>query len=134
MSSMPLASAFRKMAELPEPPPDSGEYPQDSAYPRPADIPTATIRHPALHALGALGTSALAFGTGMAAGYGGMVGLHRLLHKPIEPTLLQHAVPMLGGVAALAYQQLKGHEHKELVRALEAYKNKPTGPIPAGQR
>lgn len=124
LADTPLANAFLKLAQLPEPPPDSGEVPQEEVPNQPPPI-----KQPILHALKSVGGSALAFGAGTAAGYGAMMGAERLLKPgPTASRVLRHPVaPILGGLMGVALQQYKSREQQELRRAFEAYKNQRSG-------
>ena len=124
---MPIARALLKLAALPEPPPDFGEVPQESR----AEPQQAQVKHPILHAIGAMAAPAAAFGVGTAAGYGVQLGLERALGKQVTPPRLRAAAPLLGGAMGLAYNQYKALEQQELRRALEAHKSKSTGTVPA---
>lgn len=108
-------AALRKLATAPG-------LPEEEITPA-APTSAAPITRPGLHALGAMGGGLLAFGSGMAAGYGITHGLEKLLGNRTSPLSLQTVGPALGGLSMLAYQQYKAHEHKELHRALEAYQN-----------
>lgn len=128
MHEMPFARALLKLAELPEPPPDSGEVPQQdlgSLHAKPE------IKRPLLHALGAAGGGALAFGAGIGAGHLGQMGVEKLMGKSLTPAKLHMAAPILGGAAALAYHTYKAKEQEQLRRALEAYKSKSPGTVPS---
>lgn len=124
---MPIARALLKLAELPEPPPDFGEVPQE---PR-AEKQAPEIKHPILHALGATLAPAAAFGAGTAAGYGAQLGLERAFGKQLTPSRLRMAAPLLGGAMGLAYNEYKTREQQELRRALEAHQSKSKGTVPA---
>lgn len=128
MHEMPMAMALLKLANLPEPPPDSGEVPQEEVgslhQPKP-------IQRPFLHALTAMGAGGLALTAGTAAGYLGQEGAYRLMGKHLTPSRVNNVVPILAGLGALAYQQYQAGTHKELARALEAYKNQRKGTVPA---
>lgn len=121
-----MARELAKLAELPEPPPDFGEPPQEE-YARSKEPP---IKHPILHALKATIPPALAFGVGTAAGYGAQRGVEKLLGKSLTPGKLQAVAPVLGGAMGLAYNQYKALEQQELRRALEAHQSKSSGTVP----
>lgn len=124
---VPTALAFYKLAQLPDPPPDSGEppLPEENTLPE--------IRHPGLHALKTLGAGALGVGVGTAAGYGAQMGLERLLglgvSKPALHKTLRVASPILGGLMGLAFHRHHQNTNQELHRALEAYKNQSAGAV-----
>jgi hypothetical protein len=124
LRQLPMALAMSKLANLPEPPPDSGEAP-------PAEASSFTQRHPALHALGAAGGGALAFGGGIGAGYLGQMGIEKILGRQLTPGRVRMAGPILGAISALAYQQYKAKENEELRRALKAYQNR-SGDVSSG--
>jgi hypothetical protein len=128
LSDLPMASALLKMANLPEPPPDSGEVPQEELGSLHQPAP---VKRPILHALTALGAGSLGLGAGTAVGYLGQEGLYRALGKQMTPSRVNAVVPVLSGLGALAYQQYQSRTHKELARALEAHQNKPAGAVPA---
>ncbi len=116
------AEELLKLA-LPDPPPDSGEPPA----PENAQLPA----HPGWQAARAVGGGLLAFGAGTAAGYGLQHGAHKLLGDKITPAHAHAIIPVLGGVAGLAYNQYKSREAQELRNALETYKNQRAGAVPA---
>jgi hypothetical protein len=121
-----------KLAELPEPPPDFGEAPQEEVR-HPVATPKQEIKHPILHALKAVALPAAAFGVGTAAGYMGQRGAEKLLKMgPADvPTWKRVAVPVLGGAFGLAMQQYKSRENKELHDALEAHNSQSERRVPA---
>lgn len=128
LSELPMARAFMKLAELPEPPPDSGEAPQaEGAFKTQAQ---PEIKRPILHALKATMGPALAFGGGTALGYLGQYGAEKAfkMGKPAAKTLTRHIVPVAGGLMGLALQQYKSREQQELHRALEAHRSQSQGP------
>ena len=117
-----------KTAELPEPPPDSGEVPQSdlgSLQREPVYTGPPPIKHPALHAAKAVGGSLLAFGGGMGLGYLTNMGIERALGRPIPASTIRTVAPVLSGLGALAYHTYKEKEREQLHRAFEAYKSKP---------
>jgi hypothetical protein len=126
LSELPMTQAMLKLANLPEPPPDFGEVPQEEVK-----QPASEVKRPILHALKATMAPALAFGVGTAAGYGAQAGVEKLMGKALTPTRARMAAPILGGAMGLAYNQYKAYEQQELRRALEAHKNKPTGAVSA---
>lgn len=130
LSEMPLARAMWKLAELPEPPPDYGEVPQEELGSLRSPVPGDRIKHPILHGLAAAGGGALAFGGGIGAGYLGQLGVEKLMGRPMPASVSTTAVPILGGLSALAYHTYKAKEQEQLRRALEAYKNKSQGVLP----
>lgn len=118
--ALPAARALLKLAQLPEPPPDTGEAPQEQER-----------VHPALGVARAVGAPLLAFGAGTGAGYLGQLGVEKLIGHHLTPPRLRVAAPLLGGAFGLAYNQYKALEARELRRALEANQNEPAGRIPA---
>lgn len=130
LEELHMARAFMKLANLPEPPPDSGEAPQAEGAIKEQAQPE--IKRPILHALKATMGGALGFGAGYAGGALGMRGVEKVmgLGKSSVPPLLHHVAPIAGGLAGLAYQQYKSREHKELQRALEAHRSQSQGTVP----
>lgn len=114
ISEFPMARELLKLAQLPEPPPDSGEAPAPELH---------GIKSPALHAAKAVGAGLLGTGVGMAAGYGAHMGLERLFSKSVTPSRMHALAPVLGGLAGLSYHMFKDRESKELHRALESHQN-----------
>jgi hypothetical protein len=133
LREMPLARALWKLAELPEPPPDSGEVPHEELGSLRQPVTKNHIKNPILHGLGALGGGALAFGGGIGAGYLGQLGVEKLMGKQIPAGVLSKAAPVMGGLAAVAYHTYKAKEQEQLRRALEAYQNQSRGSVPAGK-
>lgn len=118
---MPMARALLKLANLPEPPPDSGEVPQEEVKNQPADI-----KHPILHALKAVAAPAAAFGVGTAAGALAGRGItHGLGLSPSAVPTLRKVAPFMGGGLALALQQYHSRAGKELSRAYQAHQSQP---------
>lgn len=114
-----------KVAELPEPPPDSGEVAQEnlgSLHQEPE------IKSPLWHATKAVGGSALAFGAGMGLGYLANKGVERALGHPIPHTYAATIAPALTVLSNLAYNTYKSKEQEQLRRAHEAYKSRSKGP------
>ena len=132
LQQLPMAREFLKIAELPEPPPDFGEVPQEEVR-HPATTPKEEIKHPILHALKAVALPAAAFGTGTALGYLGQRGVEKALKMgPSDAsTWRRAAVPVLGGAFGLAMQQYKSRENKELHDALEAHHRQSARRVPA---
>jgi hypothetical protein len=130
LSEMYMARAFMKLAQLPEPPPESGESPQPEGTFKEHAQPE--VKRPILHALKATMGPALAFGGGTAAGYLAQRGVEKAfnLGKSSTGTLTRHIVPVAGGMMGLALQQYKSREHQELQRALEAHRRKSQGSVP----
>ena len=123
---LPIAEALLKMANLPDPPPDSGEAPD----PEQNALPTSD--KPWLHAAKAIGTGALGIGIGTAAGSGAALGLQKLLGKEtFTRSRLMKAGPVLGGVMGLAYNQYKARETEELRNALKSHQNQRARSTPA---
>ena len=116
-SAAPAAAALWKLAQLPDPPPDSGEAPQDES--------------PIWGGVKRVGAGLMAFGAGTAAGYGAQLGIEKLLGRQATPARLRAVAPVLGGGLGLAYNQYKALEAQELRRAIEAYKNQSARPVPA---
>lgn len=122
----PMARELCKLANLPEPPPDSGEVPQEEVKNQPADL-----KHPILHALKAVMAPAAAFGVGTAAGALAGRGItHGLGLNPSAAPTLRKVAPFMGGGLALAMQQYHSRASKELSRAHEAYKSQPSRAVP----
>jgi hypothetical protein len=124
--------AMRKLANLPEPPPDSGEVPQEdlgSLHREPVNRNT-DIKHPAWHAAKAVGGSALAFGGGMGLGYLANKGVEHVMGHPISSSTVRSVAPVLSGLSSLAYYMYKNKEQEQLRRAIEAHQNKPPRTVP----
>lgn len=113
-----MAQELFKLAQLPEPPPDSGEPPAATQTSEPEPV-----KHPWRHAAKTLGVGTLAFGAGTAAGYGVQHGVEKVLGKHVTPTRLRAAAPVLSGLMGLAYTNYKSKEKEELHRALQSHKN-----------
>jgi hypothetical protein len=125
--NMFMAAELRKLANLPEPPPDFGEVSQEEVKDKPQDI-----KHPILHALKAVMAPAAAFGAGTVAGaLAGRGVTHGLGLSPSSAPVLRKAAPFLGGGLALAMQQYHSRASKELNRAHEAYKSQSARAVPA---
>lgn len=124
---MPMALELLKLANLPEPPPDSGEVPQEELKNQQPDI-----KHPILHALKAVMAPAAAFGVGTAAGALAGRGItHGLGLSPSTAPTLRKVAPFLGGGLALGLQQYHSRAGKELSRAYQAHKSQSAGAVPA---
>jgi hypothetical protein len=121
-SELPMSVELLKLAELPEPPPDSGEPPQAARSP---DESKSEIKHPILHAVKSVAAPAAAFGAGTMGGYLGQLGVEKAfrLGQPATRPLSRVIAPIAGGLMGLAMQQYKSREQQELRRALEAHKN-----------
>jgi len=120
------ALSLLKTAELPEPPPDSGEVPQSdlgSLHREPVYTGPPPIKHPALHAAKAVGGSLLSFGGGMGLGYLANMGIEKALGRPIPARTIRAAAPVLSGLSALAYHTYKEKEREQLHRAIEAHQS-----------
>jgi len=130
LKDFPMAREFMKLAELPEPPPDSGEAPQAEGAIKEQAQPD--IKHPILHALKSTMGPALAFGAGTAAGSLGMRGVEKAfgMGPPAVGNIRRYVAPVAGGLFGLALQQYKSREQKELHRALEAHRSKSQGTVP----
>ena len=127
LEQLPMARAFAKLANLPEPPPDFGEVPQDEQK-----NPQPDIKHPILHALKAVAGPATAFGVGTAAGALAGRGIAKGFGLgPSATPVLRKAAPFLGGGMALALHQYHSRTGKELSRAHEAYKSQSARSVPA---
>lgn len=125
--TMPMARELLKLANLPEPPPDFGEVPQEEVKDQPRDI-----KHPILHALKAVMAPAAAFGAGTAAGALAGRGItHGLGLSPSAAPALRKAAPLLGGGLALAMQQYHHRASKELSRAYQAHQSQSAGAVSA---
>jgi hypothetical protein len=114
---------MEKKAELPEPPgesePNQGE---------------GEIKHPKLHAAGAVAGPAAMLGAGTLAGYGGSSLIGQLLEsKGIKPPVraLSYALPVIGGLGTMAYGIHQQQQIAELKRALESKRNKSARRVPA---
>ncbi len=126
LEQLPMARHFAKLANLPEPPPDFGEVPQEELKNQQPDI-----KHPILHALKAVAAPAAAFGVGTAAGALAGRGLTKGFNLgPSATPVLRKAAPFLGGGLALSLQQYHSRAGKELSRAHEAYKSQSARPVP----
>jgi hypothetical protein len=123
LAQLPMARELLKLAELPEPPPDSGEAPQDTSRQPVPEKSREEIKHPVLHALKSVAAPAAAFGLGTAGGYLGQLGVERALNLSPQnaPKWQRVAGPLLTGAFGLAMQQYKSRESKELNRAVEAH-------------
>jgi len=131
LQQLPMAREFLKIAELPEPPPDFGEVPQEEVR-YPVTTPKEEIKHPILHALKAVALPAAAFGAGTIAGHYGQRGIEKVLNMSSKdvPAWRRAAVPVLGGAFGLAMQQYKSRENKELHNALEAHHRQSARRVP----
>ncbi len=118
---LPIAEALLKLANLPEPPPDSGEAPATSEKPE----------KPWLRAVKAVGGGTLAFGAGTAAGYGAQKGVEKLFGKHLTTPRLTAVAPILGGAMGLAYNQYKSREAEELRNALKSHQEQRARSVPA---
>lgn len=117
---------LRKLANLPEPPPDSGEVPQEELKNQQPDI-----KHPILHALKAVAAPAAAFGVGTAAGALAGRGItHGLGLGPSAVPTLRKVAPLLGGGMGLALQQYHARAGKELSRAFQAHQSQSSRTVP----
>lgn len=126
INRMPMARELLKLANLPEPPPDSGEVPQEDVKGQ-----QPAIKQPILHALKAVAGPAVAFGAGTAAGALMGRGLARATGAgPGAVPALRKVAPFLGGALGLTLQQYHSRTGKELSRAYEAYKSQPAGSVP----
>lgn len=124
---MPMALELYKLANLPEPPPDSGEVPQEEVKNQPQ-----SIKQPILHALKAVMAPAAAFGVGTAAGALAGRGItHGFGLGPSAAPTLRKVAPFLGGGLAVALQQYHSRAGKELSRAYQAHQSQPAGAVPA---
>ena len=129
------ALTLLKVAELPEPPPDSGEVPQSdlgSLHREPVNAKPETIKHPALHAAKAVGGGLLAFGGGIGVGHLANMGVEKVLGRPIPTNTVRTMAPIVSGLGALAYHTYKEKEREQLHRAYEAYKSKSEERRPRG--
>jgi hypothetical protein len=133
LQHLPMAMEFLKIAELPEPPPDFGEVPQEEVRHPVAEPQQKEIKSPILHALKAVALPAAAFGTGTALGYLGQRGVEKALKMgPSDaPVWRRAALPVLGGAFGLAMQQYKSRENKELHDAVEAHNRQSARRVPA---
>lgn len=113
---LPISEELAKLANLPEPPPDSGEAPP------PEMQGISPPEKPWARAAKAVGGGVLAFGAGTAAGYGAQRGLEHLTGKSLTPSRLRAVAPILGGAMGLAYNQYKAREAEELRNALTSHK------------
>jgi len=129
---LPMAREFLKLAELPEPPPDFGEVPQEEVR-HPVTTPQKEIKSPVLHALKALAGPAVAFGAGTAGGYLGQLGVEKLLKLGPQdvPSWRGAVAPVLGGAMGLAMQQYASRSNKELHNAVEAHNSQSARRVPA---
>jgi len=118
----PIAEELLKLANLPEPPPDSGEAPPPEQQ---------GISPPWLRAAKAVGGGALAFGAGTAAGYGAQMGVDKLFGKHLSTPRLRAVAPLLGGAMGLAYNQYKSRETEELRNALKSHREQRTRSVSA---
>lgn len=117
---LPIANALAKLANLPEPPPDSGEPPP------PETQGISTPEKPWVRAAKAVGGGALAFGAGTAAGSVAGLGAKRLFGgTPAGASRLMRAAPaagaIAGGLMGLAYNQYKHRETEELHHAFKSH-------------
>lgn len=120
---LPISTELMKLANLPEPPTDSGEPPAPSA--------SSNDSPPWLRAAKAVGGGALAFGAGTAAGYGAQKGVEKLFGKHLAPSRLRAVAPVLGGAMGLAYNQYKSREAEELRNALKSHQEQRARSVPA---
>lgn len=126
LAQLPIARELCKLANLPEPPPEFGEVPQEELKNQQPDI-----KHPILHALKAVAAPAAAFGVGTAAGALAGRGItHGLGLSPAAAPALRKVAPLLGGGLALAMQQYHHRAGKELSRAYQAHQSQSAGAVP----
>ncbi len=126
MNHFPMARALLKLANLPEPPPDSGEVPQEEVKNQPPQI-----KQPILHALKAVAAPAAAFGVGTAAGALAGRGLAHLTGAgPSATPVMRKLAPFLGGALGLSMQQYHSRAGKELSRAYQAHQSQSARAVP----